>query len=657
MAGKAKSDGGRSRQRNLLALLLQRSTSGDRQGLTLEQIVEQLLEDREYSDGTVQRFPAYNAASVQAYRQMFFRDCGDLAANGVEVIERAGRYTIDPTHVWVPGLGLSADESQLLLELRSSIGRPFGPNGLLQSTPMKRATGSRFGAKAAAFGLAKQQKRAVNFDFAKPGFWRRKGTEARTFVPLRFVISGNRRYVVGYDVDRNDIRGFLMDRVMSVPKFVSKDPAEVFELGTALVDQAKAWTPQSYQDATEVSFTTSDSFARYVASLSGDAVVATTASAKSTEVTMSFENEDAAIAFFVTNAQNVSAITSRKFASTLKGWLKVVNPKVNLDASKIKLSSDFDVYDNALLQTLSMISAILNSSGLYASELAEQFSVPIEFVTENVTKAIMARDPLVDTSYLVPVEFGDLDDEANPMYVPMIGSSHDAFGGDSPLTWSEVLDVQIMLAQMVSLGLDTSVSDTCAALSAKIHDATDVGVTVYTPASRFLDVINDALGSRVLELSYQSDGLAEPTTRRIVPTEIQLVLGERYVRALDLSTPAHEYRTYNVSRIWGVQPAEHYGEAIPTDSAASWLDAMLEDSKKVLVAVQERALPHWENLPRAAIAPEVTDGVHVIQVLIASDAFLDRRLAISGSFASVLDDGSPRAGVKFAAQIADDLKL
>ena len=84
---------------------------------------------------------------------------------------------------------------------------------------------------------------------------------------------------------------------------------------------------------------------------------------------------------------------------------------------------------------------------------------------------------------------------------------------------------------------------------------------------------------------------------------------------------------------------------------------MLEDSKKVLVAVQERALPHWENLPRAAIAPEVTDGVHVIQVLIASDAFLDRRLAISGSFASVLDDGSPRAGVKFAAQIADDLKL
>ena len=53
MASKHKVDKSGSRQRNLLSLLLKRTTTGDRSGLTLEQIVDQLLEDREGPDGRI----------------------------------------------------------------------------------------------------------------------------------------------------------------------------------------------------------------------------------------------------------------------------------------------------------------------------------------------------------------------------------------------------------------------------------------------------------------------------------------------------------------------------------------------------------------------------------------------------------------------------
>ena len=657
MATKHKIDKSGSRQRNLLSLLLKRSTSGDRFGLTLEQIVDQLLEDRELPDGRVERVLAYGGKGVDAYRQMFHRDRDDLANNGVEVIETMGRYTIDPTHVWVSGLSLSVEENRLLLELRCSIGRPFGPNGLLQASPMERATGSRYGAKAAAFGLAKQQKRAVNFEFAKPGRWRRKGVDTRTFVPLRFVVSGNRRYVVGYDVDKDDIRGFLMDRVLTVPKFASKEANEKFEVGTANVEKAKRWTPQEYQDAVKVDFTTSPAFANYVSTLYGAAVVAVSEGTKGSKVSMNFESEDGAIQFFVTHATHVRSIGSRKFAGSLKAWLGGVNPDYHLEVSKLKLSTDFNVYDNALLETLSMISAILNSDGLYANELAERFSVPVEFVTENVTKAIMARDPLDDAAYLVPVEFGDLEDESNPMYVPVMNAGSDSFGGGSPLTWTEVLDVQVMLSQILALGLTNELAGLYESLRAKIHAATDVGVTVYSPSAPFIEHIEAAMGRQVLNLNYQSDGSAEPTSRPVVPTEIQMVLGERYLRAIDISGDEPVYRTYNLSRVWGITPGDTYAGTIPQDTEGPWLDKMLSEASKVLVAVKERALPIWENLPRAAIEPEVVEGIHIIEVLVASQGFLDRRLAMSGPFASVLRDGSPRAGVQLGKELITQLKL
>ena len=657
VASKQKIDKSGSRQRNLLSLLLKRTTSGDRLGLTLEQIVDQLLEDREGADGRIFRALAYGGKSVEAYRQMFHRDRDDLADNGVEVIETLGRYTIDPTHVWVSGLQLTSEESRLLLELRCSIGRPFGPSGLLQSTPMQRATGSRFGAKAAAFGLAKQQKRAVTFEFAKPGRWRRKGVETRTFVPLRFVVSGNRRYVVGYDVTKGLIRGFLMDRVLSVPKFASKEVEQKFELGAALVDEAKRWVPQQYQDAVTVDFVTTDAFADYISSLYGSAVAEVIETTRVAKVRMIFESEDGAIQFFVTHASHIQQISSRKFANLLKMWLTSVNPSSNLEVSKLKLSADFDLYDNALLETLSMISAILNSDGLYASEIAERFSVPIEFVTENVTKAIMARDPLDDAAYLVPVEFGDLEDELNPMYVPVINASNASFGGDSPLTWSEVLDVQLMLSQILALGLNPSASALYESLRGKIHAATDVGVTVYSPTTPFMDVIEQALGSHVVQVNYQAEGLSEPSSRPVVPLEIQMVLGERYVRGIDVSGETPVYRTYNLSRVWSVNLGEPFNGTIPDDTEGPWLDKMLAGASKALVAVNERALPIWENLPRAAIDPEVVEGVHVVEVLIASQSFLDRRLAMSGSFASVLRDTTPRSGVAFANDLIQQLKL
>jgi len=448
-----------------------------------------------------------------------------------------------------------------------------------------------------------------------------------------------------------------MDRVLSVPKFASKEVEQKFELGTALVNEAKEWVPQQYQDAVKVDFLTSVAFADYVRTLFGASVSEVNETPKGIKVSMVFESEDGAIQFFVTHASHVRAITTRKFASALKVWLAGVNPNSSLEASKLKLSTDFDLYDNALLETLSMISAILNSDGLYASDLAERFSVPIEFVRENVTKAIMARDPLDDAAYLVPVEFGDLEDELNPMYVPVINANNASFGGDSPLTWSEVLDVQLMLSQILALGLNPDATELYGSLRSKIHDATDIGVTVYSPNTPFVDIIEQAIGSKIVHLNYQAEGSSEPTDRPVVPTEIQMVLGERYVRGIDVSGETPVYRTYNLSRVWGVTLGETYSGSIPGDTSGPWLDKMLADASKVLVAVSERALPIWENLPRAAIDPEVLEGVHVIEVLIANQGFLDRRLAMSGLHASVLRDSTPRSGTSFASTLIQQLAL
>ncbi|NDH85682.1 hypothetical protein EBY67_01310, partial [bacterium] len=179
------------------------------------------------------------------------------------------------------------------------------------------------------------------------------------------------------------------------------------------------------------------------------------------------------------------------------------------------IQADYRVTDRLAMVTR-WNNSILNSDGLYASDLAERFSVPIEFVRENVTKAIMARDPLDDAAYLVPVEFGDLEDELNPMYVPVINASNASFGGDSPLTWSEVLDIQLMLSQILALGLNPDASVLYGSLRTKIHDATEIGVTVYSPTTPFVDIIEQAIGSKIVHLNYQAEGSSEPTDRPVV---------------------------------------------------------------------------------------------------------------------------------------------
>ena len=206
MARRDASEGARSRQRALAILLLRRTTSGNKNGLTLEEIAQQLSYDV-FVDGRPQRQKAYEG-SLDATRQQLHRDQKELRKNGIPVVCTVDRYTIDPNEIWTPRLGLTVEEQELLLSLRCSIGRPFGPSGLLPTGTLGRAQGNRRGAIVATLVRAKRDRHAVSFKYRKPG---RPLAETRSMVPLRIVVSRRRYYVVGVDLVQNQVRGFLLE--------------------------------------------------------------------------------------------------------------------------------------------------------------------------------------------------------------------------------------------------------------------------------------------------------------------------------------------------------------------------------------------------------------------------------------------------------------
>lgn len=648
----------RARQRQL-AILVWKS----RKGVTLEEIARTLAYEVIGADGRIERVKAFpgdqdDPKVKQATRQQLHRDREDLAKNGIpiEYDEQASVYRINPADIFVPRLQLTAEESALLVSLRCAVGQPFGPKGLLTAKPTPNTDGNGEGALTAVFARAKQRRQAVTFKHRRAGSFLSRGHDERTIVPLRFVVANGRRYIVGFDLDRHLVRGYLLSRITGSPQLVD-GPHNV---GEEIVATAKAWTPRMAEEAYSVRLTLDAGFAQHQHNLLGPAceITSTSSVTEFAEVRIDFDSQPAAIMWIVANHLNVRAIHNPKLSSALRDWLNSTNPATSTPSTGHVFESAFDPWssDTALALAFAMAAAVVTEGEMSVDQLAERFAVPRDVVLNVFHSLVMARESDNDNVYFLPFELGDQesDEDDNFVYYAM-PESDTTFGGPDPLAWTEVFSVQLMAEQINRLAHGSPVAATAASLAEKIHAITDVSMKVVVPESPFGQAITDAIGATVLRIRYQSAGRPDASWRTVIPVEVQIVRGVGYVRAFEPESDT-PFKTYAVDRIWDLEVVGPFSGAIPVDSQSDWLAGLLSQGRTVLVEVDEIGLPVFENLPNVDVAASPTEFGFVLRLIVADERFLDERLAMAGPHARVLGDGTPRSGVAFAKELARALK-
>lgn len=630
-------------------------------GVTLNEIAENVRYPIQTATGYAMQY-AYDTnisdpKVLSKVRMAVHRDRDDLEKAGITISfdDALGKYRVVPRDVFVPGLSLNSEESALLLSLRAAKDRPFGPNGLLGGSFVSRSTTDSRSAVTAVFVRAKMSRHIVVFSHRRSGSFLSLVTnrnEERKIVPLRFVVANGRQYVVGYDIERDDIRGFLLSRIVDVPKMSS----EIRLVGDDVVQRARDWSPREFEEGSSIDVTVSTEFAQREAKLHPrtSAVVASSEDGCS-ELRLSFDTESSAMAWLVMNERNVIRANG-KFKSAAKNWLKETNQATKTPARGHSFSDAFDPWssDEAINLALRMAAAVIAAGELSAKDLASMFSVDVDHVRRVFHELVMARSPQDDTRYFLPITLSDdSNDDGDYDYIAE-GNAVEMFGGTDPLAWTEVFAVSLMLEQIQRLAHGTPVARVAESLVAKIHAATDVSLSVLVPEVPFGSEIAQNIRTSALRIKYQSAGQEQPTWRVIAPVEQQFVCGEAYLRAYEMGDGG-AYKTYALNRIWDVEVAGEFPASLPTDTASDWLAALLTTSNEVLIETNEAGLPLFENLPEVQVAKEPSNFGFILKIKVANADFLDRRLAAAGKNARVIGDKANRAGVAFATELANRL--
>jgi predicted DNA-binding transcriptional regulator YafY len=456
---------------------------------------------------------------------------------------------------------------------------------------------------------------------------------------------------VGFDLEKNDIRGFLLSRIIQVPNA----SVTTHDVGTEVVQRARDWSPREFEEGSSVDVTVSTDYALREAQLHPrTSEVGPSSKEGCSELRLSFDTESVAMAWLAMNERNVVSANG-KFKSAAKNWLKGTNQPTTTSPRGHTFSDAFDPWasDEAMNLALRMAAAVIAAGELSATKLAEMFSVDVDHVRTVFHELVMARSPKDDTRYFLPITLSDeLNEEGDYDYI-VDGNATTMFGGTDPLAWTEVFAVSLMLEQIQRLASGTPVAATAESLAAKIHSATDVSLSVLVSEVPFASEIAQSVGASQLRIKYQSASQEEPTWRLIAPVEEQFVCGEAYLRAYEVESGT--YKTYALNRIWDVQEAGQFPSSLPADVESDWLATLLKGSTEVLIETNEAGLPLFENLPEVQVAKEPSSFGFVLKVKVANQDFLDRRLAAAGKNARVIGDGTPRAGTAFATELANRL--
>ncbi len=616
------------------------------QPITQQEIISSLRIDDVTSHKRIPpRKLAYDG-NENAHRQKFERDKAAIRDLGFEISttktpDGLDAYSIDPTSVFAPPLGLTDDERAVVEWAVALLG--IGATGVARLFVDGPATaaGVEFSPILQPLTRAIALQRVVRFKYRKDN----DKVRVRELAALGITMWRGVPYVVGVELDTETLKGFRVSRIASTPT-VTKD---VFDVTPTLRDQARSWEPRlgAKDEDIEIRLTTSSGFARVLAS---DLDVEISELDEPDAVEVSWKSSDLASARRAVLAcgANVRRVRPKELRDDLVSWLAKVNRPIDHEVP----AHAFDhgaTRPDVLGQTLQLIAAVYEApTAVRASALAARTGMDLELV-RSVMSRIMALQYVRDTtSYLVHIEPGDdVDDEpVDPLYV-RAASYDDHADHLSALTWRDTFELVVALKEASKL----YPGSTLERIVDKVESVLNGAVRVVDVEPEYLSKVRDAIDNREqIKIDYWSAGRDEITTRWVEPRAMASRNGRWYFRAF--CATRQEWLTFRVDRVFHIHAASPVGSTLPPDPIDNWADQQSDEGHDVVISLEPELRWLFEPLPTATWAP--FDGRReLVKLRVRDEKFLDQLMVNAGPGASVVSGDFMTAGRALARRMTD----
>ena len=642
--GASRGGNDQSRER-LVALVLLLQSAPKSEPLSQEVIVRELMVD-EYpvSAKGPRKVRAYEGNEA-AIRQKFERDKARIRDLGFHIdtvtIGDTVGYRIDPASGYAPPINFSdAEERVVQMALRFC---GFGKSGAFSVFNEGPASdgGVKFTNDYTPMLRALHQRRALRFDYHS------SANRARAVEPLVIDFFGDATYLVARVKGTDEIKGYRVDRITSMPVVLN----DTFQVDEATAQLAKAWRPAFSKGPApvDVVFTTNQNYATLLLSQFPDAVAASKKGGK-VEVSISFDNLNAARDFILEAAERVRLQWPKALRTELVDWLGRVNRgKVPaLESLKFAGTSTNDV----LGQTLQLLHAVyVAPDGLRISDLARRFELARDQV-RYIMDRLVSFEPM-GGHYGFPAhvvkECDDWDNEESDDST-YFASFSDAHGSTSPspLLWRDLFELNIALREASRVYSDPAVQSAID----KIEAAAAAFVQVESPSNEpFIGHVQSAVAEHAqIKIAYTPGTAQEASIRLIEPREMKALNGHTYARAY--CTTRQAWRTFRVDRISAILAKSPVTEERAPEGATNWRTQGGDEGVEVVVVMEAPLRWLFEPLPGAQwLALE--DGRHAVKFRVGDESFLDHLMLRAGGGAVVASPQYAKAGHELAARIAE----
>jgi proteasome accessory factor C len=624
-------------------LLLQSAPKSD--PLSQEVIVRELMVD-EYpvSAKGPRKVRAYEGNDT-AIRQKFERDKARIRDLGFHIdtvaLDGAVGYRIDPASGYAPTIDFSEAEERVVQMALRFCG--FGKSGAFSVFNEGPASdgGVKFTNGYTPMLRALHQRRVLKFDYHS------SVNKARVVEPLVIDFFGDATYLVARVQGTEDIKGYRVDRITSMPVVLDA----MFEVNEDTQTLAKAWRPAFTKGPSpvEVVLTTNENYATLLLRQFPDAIAASKKGGQ-VEVGLSFDNLNAARDFILEAAERVRLQWPKALKSELVEWLGRVNRGKVPALTSIKFATTET--NDVLGQTLQLLHAVyVAPEGLRISDLASRFELGRDQV-RYIMDRLVSFEPM-GGHYGFPAhvvkECDDWEHEESDDST-YFASSFDAHGltSPSPLLWRDLFELNIALREASRVYSDPAVQSAID----KIEAAAAAFVQVESASNEpLIGFVQAAVAEHAqIKVEYTPGTAQEASVRLIEPREMKVLNGHTYVRAYCTSREA--WRTFRVDRMSAVLAKSPVTEERPLDSATNWLTQVGEEGDEVVVIVEAPLRWLFEPLPGAQWLV-LEDARHAVKFRVANESFLDHLMLRAGGGAVVVTPRYAKAGHELAARIAD----
>jgi len=627
-----------------LVLLLQRAWT-DGKSLTQEEIIRDLKVD-EYpvSSKGPKKVRAYEG-NEGAVRQKFERDKAKIRELGfdIETVALPGDsvgYRIDPSSGYAPVLHFNEDEQRVVQFSLRFCG--FGRSGafsVFNETPAGEG-GLAFSAYYTPIVRALKTHRALRFNYQSAT------NKERVVDPLVIRFFNGVSYLVARVHDTNEIKGYRLSRITSMPEVLARN----FDPDDELMNAAKAWRAefQKAPSPIDVVVTTNADYAKLLVRQYPEALAAHKKEGK-VEVGISFSSPRAALRFVLEAAERVRLQSPKSLRHELEEWLKSVNRGTAPDVATLSFppSGPSDV----LGETLQLLHAVyLAEDGLRISELAKRFNMSPDHV-RLIMDRLSSLEPMAesnDGSELFPAhvmkdcddwDHEDTDDSTyRADYI-------DELDEPPALMWRDLFELNIALREASRVYTDPAILSAIA----KIEEVASEFVHVELADESMLRQVQRAVDEHQRITILYTPGYSEETRERTIePRELKVLNGHSYARAY--CTTRQAWRTFRVDRISEILASAPALDERPSDEVVNWLTQVGDEGDEVVVVVEAYARYVFESLPSVQWLV-LADGRHAAKFHVSDESFLDHLMLLAGPAAVVATEKYAKAGRELARRI------